>query len=143
MRTTGLALVAFLASCGTPLPQPEQSTDATRDVAAGHQLRTLRVNDIEMRVAEQGDGPLVLLLHGAPESWYSWRHQSPALANAGFKAVAPDMRGYGGTAAPEAVEDYAMDRLCSDVTGLIDAYKKSRPCWSATTGAPQSRGNVR
>ena len=90
-----------------------------------------------MRVAEQGDGPLVLLLHGAPESWYSWRHQLSALANAGFRAVAPDMRGYGGTEAPEAVEAYAIDRLCGDVTGLMDAYGEERPCSSATTGVLQ------
>ena len=122
MRNTGLAVLLFVVACGAPPPQHEESSAPTRDVAADYQLRVLRVNGIEMRVAEQGDGPLVLLLHGAPESWYSWRHQLPALANAGFRVVAPDMRGYGGTEAPPAVEDYAIDRLCGDVTGLIDAY---------------------
>ena len=59
--------------------------------------RTVETNGIRMHVAEQGEGPLVLMCHGFPESWYSWRHQLPALAEAGFRAVAPDMRGYGQT----------------------------------------------
>ncbi|MGH7857364.1 MAG: alpha/beta fold hydrolase, partial [Candidatus Binatia bacterium] len=59
--------------------------------------RTIEANGIRVRIAEEGSGPLVLLLHGFPESWYSWRHQLPALARAGYRAVAPDQRGYGGT----------------------------------------------
>ena len=61
------------------------------------QHRTVETNGIRMHMAEQGTGPLVVLCHGFPESWYSWRHQLPALAEAGFHAVAPDMRGYGQT----------------------------------------------
>ena len=57
--------------------------------------RTLQVNGIRMHIAEQGEGPLVVLVHGFPELWYSWRHVLPALAAAGYHAVAPDMRGYG------------------------------------------------
>jgi len=56
-------------------------------------LRFIEANGIRMRVAEQGAGPVVLLCHGFPESWYSWRHQLKALADAGYRAVAPDMRG--------------------------------------------------
>jgi pimeloyl-ACP methyl ester carboxylesterase len=74
-----------------------------------------------MRIAEEGRGPLVLLLHGWPESWYSWRHQLPALAAAGFHAVAPDMRGYGKTDRPAAVEDYDIQHLTADIVGIIDA----------------------
>ena len=59
--------------------------------------RFVDVNGVRLHIAEQGQGPLVLLLHGWPESWYSWRHQLPVLAAAGFHAVAPDMRGYGRT----------------------------------------------
>jgi len=59
--------------------------------------RTIETNGIRMHIAEQGEGPLVLLCHGFPESWYSWRNQLRALADAGFRAVAPDMRGYGPT----------------------------------------------
>jgi pimeloyl-ACP methyl ester carboxylesterase len=62
-----------------------------------------------------------VLVHGWPESWYSWRHQLPALANAGFRVVAPDMRGFGETDAPTAVEDYNIQKLTADVIGLLDA----------------------
>ena len=84
-------------------------------------LRFVQSNGIRMRIAEMGQGPLVLLLHGWPESWYSWRHQLPAIAAAGFHAVAPDMRGYGQTDKPAAVADYDIHHLTADVVGLIDA----------------------
>lgn len=84
-------------------------------------LRFVQANGIKMRIAEMGSGPLVVLLHGWPESWYSWRHQLPALAAAGFHVVAPDMRGYGKTDAPAAVDDYGIQKLTDDVTGLVDA----------------------
>jgi pimeloyl-ACP methyl ester carboxylesterase len=74
-----------------------------------------------MRIAEQGTGPVVLLCHGFPESWYSWRHQLPALAEAGYHAVAPDMRGYGGTDRPEAVDQYTQLHHVADMLGLLDA----------------------
>ncbi len=84
-------------------------------------LRFIESNGIRMRIAEMGEGPLVLLLHGWPESWYSWRHQLPALAKAGYHAVAPDMRGYGETDAPKNVEDYDIVHTTADVVGIIDA----------------------
>jgi pimeloyl-ACP methyl ester carboxylesterase len=74
-----------------------------------------------MHIAEAGAGPLVLLCHGFPECWYSWRHQLTALAEAGYHAVAPDMRGYGRTSAPEPVEAYTMMHLVGDMTGLLGA----------------------
>ncbi len=83
--------------------------------------RHIEANGIRMHVAEQGQGPLVLLCHGFPESWYSWRHQLAALAAAGFRAVAPDMRGYGGTDRPAAVDQYTMLHLVGDMVGLLDA----------------------
>ncbi len=82
--------------------------------------RTVTTNGIRMRIAQAGAGPLVLLLHGFPESWYSWRHQLPALAAAGFRVVAPDQRGYGGTEAPAAVESYDILHLVDDAVGLLD-----------------------
>src|SRR5206468_10033847 len=85
------------------------------------ELRTISTNGIRMRIAEQGSGPLVLLLHGFPESWYSWRHQLPALADAGYHAVAPDQRGYGQTDRPAALTSYTQLHLVGDVVGLIDA----------------------
>ncbi|MDX1383877.1 MAG: alpha/beta hydrolase [Thermoanaerobaculia bacterium] len=88
---------------------------------AGVSLRHLDVGGLRMRIAEAGSGPLVLFAHGFPESWYSWRHQLPALAAAGYHAVAPDMRGYGETDAPAAIADYDVHHLCGDLTGLMDA----------------------
>jgi pimeloyl-ACP methyl ester carboxylesterase len=84
-------------------------------------LRMIKSNGINMRIAEMGEGPLVVLVHGWPESWYSWRHQLPALAKAGYHAVAPDMRGYGKTDAAEKVEDYDIEHLTADIVGVIDA----------------------
>jgi pimeloyl-ACP methyl ester carboxylesterase len=83
--------------------------------------RTVETNGIYMHLAEQGTGPLIVLCHGFPESWYSWRHQLPALAEAGFHAVAPDMRGYGQTDRPEAIDQYTLLHLIGDVVGLLDA----------------------
>ena len=85
------------------------------------QFRQIQTNGISMRIACAGEGPLVLLCHGFPESWYSWRHQLPALAAAGYHAVAPDMRGYGGTDAPEPIEAYDIFHLTGDMVGLLDA----------------------
>src|SRR6202040_3445204 len=83
--------------------------------------RTVETNGIHMHLAEQGEGPLVVLCHGFPESWYSWRHQLPALAAAGFRAVAPDMRGYGRTDRPEAIDQYTLLHLVGDIVGLLDS----------------------
>ncbi len=83
--------------------------------------RTVETNGIRMHVAEQGEGPLVLLCHGFPESWYSWRHQLAALAAAGFHAVAPDMRGYGQTDQPAEIDQYTLLHLVGDMVGLVDA----------------------
>jgi pimeloyl-ACP methyl ester carboxylesterase len=83
--------------------------------------RLLEANGLRMHVAEAGQGPLVVLLHGFPECWYSWRHQLVALAEAGFHAVAPDQRGYARTDRPTAVEDYTLLHLVGDVVGLVGA----------------------
>lgn len=83
--------------------------------------RTLATNGIRMHVAEQGTGPLVLLCHGFPESWYSWRHQLAALAEAGYRAVAPDMRGYGETESPAEIDRYSLFHLVGDMVGVLDA----------------------
>ena len=83
--------------------------------------REVEANGIRMHIAESGAGPLVVLCHGFPESWYSWRHQLHALARAGFQAVAPDMRGYGQTQRPEEIDQYTLLHLVGDVVGLLDA----------------------
>ena len=81
----------------------------------------VRTNGITMHVAEAGEGFPVVMLHGWPELWFSWRHQIHALADAGFRAIAPDMRGYGGTDAPADPAQYTMKILCADIAGLLDA----------------------
>ncbi len=83
-------------------------------------------NGIKMHYVEQGAGPLVVLCHGWPESWYSWRHQIPALASAGFRVVAPDQRGYGRTDRPEAIEAYNIFYLAGDIVGLVRALGESQ-----------------
>jgi pimeloyl-ACP methyl ester carboxylesterase len=89
--------------------------------------RYVQAGDLRMHIAEAGQGPLVLLLHGFPESWYSWRHQLTALAQAGYHAVAPDQRGYCQTGPPDAPGrpaqpgDYTMLHLTGDVLALMDA----------------------
>ncbi len=80
------------------------------------------VNGVRLHYVESGNGPLVLLLHGFPEFWYSWREQIPALAAAGYHVVAPDMRGYNASEKPHGVDAYRTDELVADVTGLIDHF---------------------
>ncbi|MBC2876061.1 MULTISPECIES: alpha/beta fold hydrolase [Streptomyces] len=83
--------------------------------------RYVEVNGVRLHIAEQGEGPLVLLLHGFPECWYSWRHQFEPLAAAGYRVVAPDQRGYARSDQPERIDAYTMLHLTGDVVGLIHA----------------------
>ncbi|WP_406431047.1 alpha/beta hydrolase [Streptomyces sp. NBC_00631] len=83
------------------------------------QHRMVDVNGIRLHIAEEGSGPLVVLLHGFPESWHSWQHQFGPLAAAGFHVVAPDQRGYGSSDHPADVEAYSIFHLVGDVVGLI------------------------
>ena len=83
--------------------------------------RRIATNGIELNIAEAGEGPLVLLLHGFPESWYSWRHQFAPLAAAGYHVVAPDMRGYGKSDRPQAIEAYNQVEVVNDIVGLVSA----------------------
>ena len=85
------------------------------------QHKFVNTNGIRMHYVEQGSGPLVVLCHGWPESWYSWRHQIPALAAAGFRVVAPDQRGYGQTDAPAPIESYHILNLVGDIVGLVNS----------------------
>ena len=88
--------------------------------------RSIQTNSINLHVAEAGEGPLVVLCHGFPESWYSWRHQLPVLAEAGFRVVAPDQRGYGDSDAPEPVAAYSILHLTGDIVGLVHALGEER-----------------
>jgi epoxide hydrolase 4 len=113
------------------------------------------VGGVTLRVAQAGppDGPLVLLLHGFPESSFGWRHQIPALAAAGFRVWAPDGRGYAGSDAPPGIEAYAIPRLVADVVGLIDAAGRDRAhvvghdwggvvAWKVAEGHPERLGRL-
>jgi pimeloyl-ACP methyl ester carboxylesterase len=88
--------------------------------------RFIETNGIRMHIAEAGQGPLVLLLHGFPELWYSWRHQLIALAEAGYHAVAPDQRGYGQTDRPAEVDKYTQLYLVGDIIGLLDVLDEKQ-----------------
>src|SRR3954451_3185565 len=88
--------------------------------------RRVATNGIDLHVAEQGEGRPVVLCHGFPELWYSWRHQLPVLADAGYRAIAPDMRGYGDSSIPEEIEAYDVLTLCDDMLGLLDDLGEER-----------------
>ena len=89
-------------------------------------LKTMESNGIKLRVAVEGKGPLVIMVHGFPELWYSWRHQIKAIAAAGYRAVALDVRGYGGSDKPHAIESYGMADHMADIVGLIDAFAEEK-----------------
>ncbi|MDP3240713.1 MAG: alpha/beta fold hydrolase, partial [Reyranella sp.] len=108
----------------------------TSSPVPGVTLKTTTANTIHMRYAEAGTGPLVLFCHGWPESWYSWRHQLQAVSAAGFRAVAPDMRGYGGTQSPEPIDQYTLLHLVGDMAELVKALGETKavivgPDWGA------------
>ncbi len=86
--------------------------------------RELSVNGIRMHIAEQGSGPLILMCHGWPELWYSWRHQLPALADAGYHVVVPDMRGFGATDAPADASAYSILHTVGDMVALVAALNE-------------------
>lgn len=89
--------------------------------ASLHQLPDRGFGPITLSVHEQGDGPAVVFSHGFPELAYSWRHQLPAVAAAGFRTVAPDQRGYGASSAPDPIDAYGIGQLCGDLADLCDA----------------------
>jgi pimeloyl-ACP methyl ester carboxylesterase len=95
-----------------------------RDVDADLDSEHVAVNGVRLHVVTAGpdDGDVVVLLHGFPEFWYSWREQIPALADAGYRVVVPDMRGYNESEKPRGVDQYRIDRLVGDVVGLVEHY---------------------
>jgi len=105
---------------------PSTATSHGDESLHGISHRTVDVGGLAMHIAEAGDGPLVLLLHGFPECWYSWRHQLTALAAAGYHAVAPDQRGYCRTGGPSDPDQYTMLHLTGDVIELMDALGEER-----------------
>ena len=95
-------------------------------MTSGPGRRIVRSNGIDLAVTEQGEGPTVVLCHGFPELAYSWRHQLPSLAAAGYRAVAVDMRGYGDSSRPPDLEAYDIVNLTDDLTGLLDTMAEER-----------------
>ena len=91
------------------------------------EMRTIDTGEVALRCAVEGEGPLVIMVHGFPESWYSWRHQIGPVADAGFTACAADVRGYGGSDKPQPVEAYAMERIVGDLIGLRKALSPDAP----------------
>lgn len=93
----------------------------------GVRSTTVALDDVELHVLEAGDeGPLVVLTHGFPELAFSWRHQLRPIADAGYRVVAPDMRGYGRSSRPEALDAYGIHQLTGDLVGLLDHYGDER-----------------
>jgi pimeloyl-ACP methyl ester carboxylesterase len=93
--------------------------------------RLVETNGVQLRVVEAGDrrAPTVLLAHGFPELAYSWRHQIPALAEAGYHVLAPDQRGYGGSSRPDAIDAYDIHQLTADMVGVLDDVGVERAVW--------------
>ena len=101
--------------------------------------RNIRTNGVNLHVVDEGQGPAVLLLHGFPDSSKLWRHQIPALVQAGFRAVAPDLRGFGQSDMPPGVENYALPVILQDVLGILNELQIDRAHvvahdWGAAAG---------
>jgi pimeloyl-ACP methyl ester carboxylesterase len=108
-----------VAGARSAAQEPQGTPLSAGEPAITH--RQIETNGISMHIAEAGTGPLVVLVHGWPELWYSWRHQLPALAAAGYHAVALDLRGYGESDAPPEIASYSMRNQIADILGLLDA----------------------
>jgi pimeloyl-ACP methyl ester carboxylesterase len=102
--------------------------------------RIVEANGITHQIAEAGTGPLVILCHGFPESWHSWRHQIRALAGGGYHAVGPDMRGYGRTGNPKDIDQYTLLDLVGDMIDIVNLLGYKEPPSSVTIGELRSRG---
>jgi pimeloyl-ACP methyl ester carboxylesterase len=120
-RSVAVSLVLLCALSGKLLAQQGGISVSSEPAVAGVTFRFIHSNGIKLRIAEAGTGPLVLMAHGWPESWYSWRHQITMLADAGYHVVAPDMRGYGESDKPVDVDDYDITHVAGDLVGILDA----------------------
>lgn len=119
-----LAIALCLVSCSTAeaITTSDDAPEVTPEVMGDGVLeRFVQANGVRLRVSERGEGPAVMLLHGFPELALSWRSQLRGLAEAGYRAIAPDMRGYGESEAPASIDAYDMVTIASDVVGVLDA----------------------
>lgn len=102
-----------------------------------HSFTTVANGDIALEVAVVGDGPLILCIHGWPELWYSWRHQMAYFSDRGYRVAAMNVRGYGGSSAPNEIEAYTLRELAGDAAAVIDALGDGRAIvWGHDWGAP-------
>ena len=88
--------------------------------------KNIPTNDINISTIVEGDGEPIILVHGWPESWYSWRHQINPLVEAGYKIIVPDVRGYGNSDRPIKVSDYSMKKITSDIIGILDFIEEEK-----------------
>jgi pimeloyl-ACP methyl ester carboxylesterase len=100
-------------------PAIDTFTSPATDAGNGLHEGYVEVADVRLRYVDAGDRPLVVLLHGFPEFWYGWRLQIAPLAEAGYRVVAPDLRGYNLSSKPDGIAPYGADKLAADVLGLI------------------------
>ena len=111
-----LSAVVLLLCCQACAPQQ----DALEPFAMAEHSRTLTVNDLEFPVTVYGEGPAVVFLHGFPDSREVWRYQVQAVADAGYRVIVPDQRGFGGASRPDGVEHYGIQALAADIIGIMD-----------------------
>ena len=90
------------------------------------EFKFIDTNGITLRAAVEGEGPLIIMVHGCPESWFSWRRQIPVIAEAGYKVVAIDVRGYGGSDKPHAIEEYTLKKIGADIVGIVDFFEEDQ-----------------
>ena len=90
------------------------------------EFKFIDTNGITLRATVEGEGPLIIMVHGCPESWFSWRRQIPVIAEAGYKVVAIDVRGYGGSDKPHAIEEYTLKKIGADIVGIIDFFEEDQ-----------------
>ena len=120
-------LIAFSVFLSSPLAAQGSSAMTEPSPVSGVNFRQITANGLNFRIAVAGDsGPLLLFAHGWPESWYNWRHQLQYFSQRGYRVIAPDMRGYGSTDAPDAVEAYDIKTLAADMVGVLDALGEER-----------------
>lgn len=109
-----------------PTVQTETIAAPGQEASSSREESMVDVGEVRLHVVTQGSGPPVLLLHGFPEFWYSWRHQMQALADAGFRAIAPDLRGYNASDKPHGQAAYRVEKLIGDIEGLLRALGYSK-----------------
>ena len=90
------------------------------------EFKFIDTNGITLRAAVEGEGPLIIMVHGCPESWFSWRRQIPVIAEAGYKVAAIDVRGYGGSDKPHAIKEYTLKKIGADIVGIIDFFEEDQ-----------------